>query len=286
MYGVAPCFPDVVKFINKYKDAENPEGGNIKYNPIKPPLGATADEAVDLAIETRTNSTKGLRNVVHYVDRPNPKGDVASLKKITELAVTAARKNDLVVIDEAGADTISDDESAVGLAEFLPNVFVLRSVSKIPGLPGLRIGYAVMSPGIGDLYKSVRRDYDIPGPQQLIINSILKPDIIKPHNAQIREKVRAVKGKLLERIGQIENVQILPTHPDTQHFMLKGNSSTFYENLGLAGLKTAPGAGFYDTYGEGMDNSTVRIMVPKDLSQAPQITRKIKASTMVGSWQH
>jgi histidinol-phosphate aminotransferase len=59
-----------------------------------------------------------------------------------------------VVVDEAYADFLGD--SLVGLVKELPNLVVLRTLSKAHGLAGLRIGYALAQEPIVAALKKAR----------------------------------------------------------------------------------------------------------------------------------
>jgi histidinol-phosphate aminotransferase len=67
-----------------------------------------------------------------------------------------------VVLDEAYNDYLPPDvngDSKDWLGEF-PNLVITRTFSKIYGLAGLRVGYAVTSPEIADLMNRVRQPFN------------------------------------------------------------------------------------------------------------------------------
>ena len=81
----------------------------------------------------------------------NPTGDAYSLDEIRELATDLPA---VVVVDEVylefAAASGSSAESAVSLQEELPNVLVLRSLSKAYGLAGARVGYLVVAEALAE----------------------------------------------------------------------------------------------------------------------------------------
>ncbi len=72
----------------------------------------------------------------------------------------------MVVIDEAYIEYVpaegagSDFPNALAWLDEFPNLIVTRTFSKIYGLAGLRVGYAVSSPAIADLLNRVRQPFN------------------------------------------------------------------------------------------------------------------------------
>ena len=67
-----------------------------------------------------------------------------------------------VVIDEAYFEYVDLDQypNSMNWLERYPNLIVTRTFSKIYGLAGLRIGYAVSSPELCDLFNRVRQPFN------------------------------------------------------------------------------------------------------------------------------
>jgi len=84
----------------------------------------------------------------------NPTGtptDQYILRKIVELSY---EKNATVFVDEAFIDFCTGLESASSMAGEFPNLIVGRTLTKITGLPGLRIGFTISSKNIAEKMKS------------------------------------------------------------------------------------------------------------------------------------
>lgn len=80
------------------------------------------------------------------VNPNNPDGRVLSGTELVAAARTCATRGGWLVVDESFAD-VDPAVSLAGHAEDLP-VVVLRSFGKFYGLAGLRLGFAIASPGI------------------------------------------------------------------------------------------------------------------------------------------
>src|SRR6266550_8926577 len=75
----------------------------------------------------------------------------------------------LTVLDQAYFEYIDDPDYADGIAEYLKagrRIVVLRTFSKIFGLAGLRVGYALAPPAVVTALGKVRRAFDITTPAQ------------------------------------------------------------------------------------------------------------------------
>lgn len=77
----------------------------------------------------------------------NPTGVLADAKKLYPF-IRKIPPHIIVMVDEAYIDFVDDEKypSALGLVHEIPNLVVLRTFSKISGLAGARIGYAVACP--------------------------------------------------------------------------------------------------------------------------------------------
>ena len=69
----------------------------------------------------------------------------------------------LVVLDEAYTEFLSDEQrydSIAWVAKY-PNLLVSRSMSKVYGLAGLRIGYGIAQAGVTDLLNRIRQPFNV-----------------------------------------------------------------------------------------------------------------------------
>jgi histidinol-phosphate/aromatic aminotransferase/cobyric acid decarboxylase-like protein len=89
-----------------------------------------------------------VRPAVTVIDRPALTGSYWSLPMISELAASTARAGGVLVVDETCACYLPPGDSAALLTDTTPGLVVLRGVSKGYCCGGLRIGFAVTSPGL------------------------------------------------------------------------------------------------------------------------------------------
>jgi len=92
--------------------------------------------------------TKEIR-IIYIANPNNPTGTMFDLKTFTAFA-DRVPSDVLIALDQAYAEYLESDDRAeqVDLLNKYPNLILLRTFSKIYGLAGLRIGYAIASPEI------------------------------------------------------------------------------------------------------------------------------------------
>ena len=81
-----------------------------------------------------------------FIGRPNsPTGAMLSIGDAAEIAARCSSRGCWCVFDEAFIDFAGEDHSAIRLAAEDSHVIVLRSLTKMFAIPGLRLGYLVAS---------------------------------------------------------------------------------------------------------------------------------------------
>ncbi|WOO43515.1 histidinol-phosphate transaminase [Rubellicoccus peritrichatus] len=111
----------------------------------------------DRSMELPQNAIKSCPANLFFLTNPNaPTGKSFSNDEIRK---AANGFSGIFVVDETYAPFA--EENAVGLLSEIPNLVIVRSFSKAFGLAGLRVGYALSSPGIIDLLDRVRDSYNV-----------------------------------------------------------------------------------------------------------------------------
>jgi histidinol-phosphate aminotransferase len=117
----------------------------------------------------------------------NPLGTLRGQNEIAELA--RAQPEAAVVVDEAYFEFCG--ETAVPLISELPNVIVLRTLSKAFGLASLRVGYAVAAPDSAAELELRRSPANVTGPSAAIAAAALRePRLDVDDTIAERERVR------------------------------------------------------------------------------------------------
>lgn len=114
-------------------------------------------EDFDLAIEP-LEAAIGPKTRAVLINSPNnPTGKVYSRRNLEQLAELVARKSEehgrpiLLISDEPYRKLVYEEVEVPGVFAIFPNAVVCTSYSKDLSLPGERIGYIAVSPGMVDL---------------------------------------------------------------------------------------------------------------------------------------
>jgi histidinol-phosphate aminotransferase len=132
---------------------------------------------------------------VTFVANPNSPTGIATSND--DLRRLAAGLDGLLVIDEAYVDFAED--TAVYLTREFDNVIVLRTLSKGYSLAGLRLGYAVASPGLLQQLWKTKEIYNVTTLSQELGLAAIRDQDHKNANA---EKIKAERAKLADALTQ------------------------------------------------------------------------------------
>jgi histidinol-phosphate aminotransferase len=115
-----------------------------------------------LNLENMLSECDNKTKVIFIANPNNPTGTFVSHQELYEF-IKQLPKNILVVVDEAYAEYVTDETypDSFGLMKEFPNLIVLRTFSKIYGLAGLRIGYAIGDKETLKIIKRVKIPYSV-----------------------------------------------------------------------------------------------------------------------------
>jgi histidinol-phosphate aminotransferase len=104
--------------------------------------------------------TDDRTSLVFVTSPDNPSGRLTPPADILALA-RALPPGCLLVLDEAYIEFAGEENSLLSRLDEIPNLAVLRTFSKIYGLAGLRIGYAVLPPRLAEYMWRVRLPFSV-----------------------------------------------------------------------------------------------------------------------------
>jgi histidinol-phosphate aminotransferase len=146
---VALCWPSFVS----YRVAAGKMDASVAAAPLR---GSSYDLDALLGVI-------GPRTRIAYVCNPNnPTGGIVGREQLAAF-VAAVPERVLVVVDEAYHEYVEDPSYPDAVAEHggRENVCVLRTFSKMYGLAGLRVGYAIAAPSVTTAIAKVRPAFDV-----------------------------------------------------------------------------------------------------------------------------
>jgi histidinol-phosphate aminotransferase len=127
--------------------------------PVEVPLKADLSQDLDGMLAAITPATR----LVYLPDPNNPTGTVISPAALDKF-VAALPDHVVLVYDEAYREYRSEIPDSVKYVKAGKKVVAMRTFSKIYGLAGLRVGYAVCEPEMAALIDRVRPPFDVSVP--------------------------------------------------------------------------------------------------------------------------
>jgi histidinol-phosphate aminotransferase len=186
----------------------------------------------------------GPKTKLVYVCHPNnPTGTMNTRAELDDY-FDRVPEHVLTVLDQAYAEYIDDPDYADGIETYVKagrRAVVLRTFSKIYGLAGLRVGYAVGPAGVMTAIGKVRRAFDVnSAAQEAALASIDAPDELARRRQENAEGLAR-----LERIMREHGLE--PAGPAMGNFLFAEvgeDSRPLFEQLLQEGVIVRPTAGF------------------------------------------
>jgi histidinol-phosphate aminotransferase len=184
------------------------------------------------------------RTKLVYVCHPNNPTGTMNTRAELDAYFDAVPDHVVTVLDQAYFEYIDDPDYPDGIAEYLEagrRVVVLRTFSKIFGLAGARVGYALASPAVVTALSKVRRAFDITTPAQEAALASLD----ERHEVERRRLENAAQRPELERILREHGLE--PAGPAVANFLycdLGKDSRPLFEQLLREGVIVRPTHGF------------------------------------------
>lgn len=160
--------------------------------------GFYMNEGFTIDVEELLKRAEGAK--VIFMASPNNPTGTQQPKEVVEAIAEGFRG--LLVVDEAYADF--GDFSLWNLPLKYENVIVLRSFSKVAGLAGLRVGYAVVSEGVHDFISRLQSPYSVNSVAQEVVRLILDrwDEVVKAV-----EVVKAERDFLVRELASTKGVR-------------------------------------------------------------------------------
>jgi histidinol-phosphate aminotransferase len=163
-----------------------------------------------------------------YICNPNnPTGTVCDYKALTTF-INEATKKTVVLIDEAYLD-YAQAKSVSDIAVTNKNLVVVKTFSKIYGLAGARIGYAVSHKETIEQLSQLQSGIDFGVSAASIAGALasLKDDDFVKQSYDSNEKVRGYTTTELEKL----NIHCIPSHTNFIYFSLAEYKADFFDRL-------------------------------------------------------
>jgi threonine-phosphate decarboxylase len=157
----------------------------------------------------------GKTKIVYFCNPNNPTSILTSPEKLATIIWQALQKDILVFLDEDFLEFVEGGEkfSMISLINEFPNLFVLRSFTKIFGLTGLRVGYGVASEEITSILLNAKLPWNVNCLAQAAAIAALSD---KEHVKKTLELVKEEKAFLM---GELERFKAVKVYPPDANFI-------------------------------------------------------------------
>jgi threonine-phosphate decarboxylase len=188
----------------------------------------------------------------------NPTSMLIPKQTIVDIIETALKNDTLVFLDEDFLEFVDNEKSLtmIGKIDEYPNLFVLKSFTKIFGLTGLRVGYGIANPEIISVLSGAKIPWNVNCIAQAAAIAALKD---QEHLKVTFELVQKEKAWLSDQLAKLKGFNF--SLPDANFFFIDVHKSGFtgadLKNLMLKqGLLIRDCASF-----TGLDEYYIRVAV-------------------------
>lgn len=233
----------------EYESAVRKTGGKIRF------VGLSNGFRVDP--EDFSKEIRGAK-IVFFCNPNNPTGILTPKDQLTQIVESALEQDCLVFLDEDFLEFVEDEKalSMIGDIRTFPNLFILRSFTKIYGLTGLRIGYGIASEEIINALTCAKIPWNVNCLAQAAAVAALQDE---EHLKVTLELIKKEKTYMLTELGKIESFKIFA--PDANFIFMDIRKSGFTaaqlkEKMLLQGILIRDCTSF-----RGLDEFFIRVAV-------------------------
>ncbi len=188
---------------SEYEQASIGHGHQPYFHVVRYPFTTNLNEVI----------IKKNTSLVFLCNPNNPTGEVLSKHEILSFYEEVVRAGAALVLDEVHMD-LSDKETETLMTEAGDGLIVLRSLTKLLGVPGLRLGYSISSQEVSKKIDSVRPAWNVNVLAIETINHWLNKEFFDK-SREYAKKERKFLGDALSDLG----LEVLPSHAN--YFLIK-----------------------------------------------------------------
>lgn len=209
-----------------------------------------------------------------YLDNPNnPTGQILSKDQLEKIYASAEKVDAAMIVDEAYGDYMDQNENSIidHVNANMPNLIVVKTMSKGYGMAGMRVGYAVASKEIISQLNKLLVPFNCNNlARDLTIAMLDEDDYLQGLKETTERKIKKVKDTLTGKIKIAYTADCVPIsllYTDDENINLT-------KLLGTVGIAAVSGASF-----DNLSINSVRLMVPaeKDMDLLCQLLKEAEA---------
>ena len=205
----------------------------------------------------------------------NPTGSLLGRNEVLRLAKKCISSEVFLFVDEAFIELSDPGESIADIAAINDFVIVMRSLTKIYSVAGLRIGFAVASPEFARLLNSIRLPWNLNSIGLAVGEHLLKNN--KNYINRSLELIRKERQWLASKLGSIRGFK---PYPSETNFILIDARGFALDSTELTGRMLRRGIIIRDCASFGLENH-IRVAVRKRSENRRLITA---FSEVISEW--
>lgn len=216
------------------------------------PIVVPLDDALNHDLDAMRAAITEDTTVVYVCNPNNPTGGIRSGADVRAF-IDAVDERVTIVIDEAYAEYVTEDtyESMIGVAMSKPNVLVARTFSKVYGLAGLRVGYAIGHPDLISSLRTTQPPFAVTTLAQVAALAALRCQDRVGERCETNAKGRDHLTDALDRLGY----RVSESHANFVYFEPDSDPSELFDGLLAEGvIVRVLGAGVRVTVGTDEEN--------------------------------
>ncbi len=196
----------------------------------EPPKFVNLDRNFNIDALPFTLEMSGAK-IVFLCNPNNPTSMLIPAETLSEIIESALKQNTLVFLDEDFLEFVENEKdlTMINKIKKYPNLFILRSFTKIFGLTGLRIGYGIASEEIINVLLCAKIPWNVNCLAQAAAVAALKDE---EHLKVTLELIKKEKAQLLSELSRIASFKIFPA-----------DANFFFIDVRKSGLTAAELAG-------------------------------------------
>ena len=206
--------PTFEEYPNRYQDRPN-----VCFTPAGPDFRYTADDLLAFF------GPQDIDNLV-LINPDNPTGNYIPAPDVLRLADWAQGKGIRLILDESFADFADEADNTFIRQDLLDRyrrLYVVKSISKSYGVPGLRLG--VLASGDQDLIAALKKDVAIWNINSFAEFYMQIEEKYKKDYARSLELIRAERARFRRELEKLPNLRVIPSQANYLMVELLGGLS-------------------------------------------------------------
>jgi histidinol-phosphate aminotransferase len=186
----------------------------------------------------------------------NPNNPTGNLDRADQLA-GLARPGRVLLVDEAFIEFTGDEAQSLAGRGDLPGLVVVRSLTKVWALPGVRAGYLLCAPDLAATLRAARQPWSV---NAVACAALAACAADRATTSRVAERVAAAREELVGALGRLPGVRVWPS---VANFLLLQVPAGPAVRSGLAerGIAVRPADSFP---GLGPDHLRIAVRSPED----------------------